>query len=93
MNITNKLFGSPLVIGVILVAIMVLMTLPLILQLNKSYKWLYFGCITLAYLLLVPTVMVLYEYNSCKSKIYGGTPTQNVDFGGIFDIQGTNNVF
>lgn len=92
MNITNKLFGNPLVIGVILVAIMVLMTIPLIFQLNKPYKWLYFGCITLAYLLLVPTVLVIYEYNCCRGKIVGGS-NPSVDFSKFFDVPTSNNIF
>lgn len=63
MTIINKLLGNPIVICVLLVAILFVLTLPTIIQLDKAYKWLYFLCIMLAYSLTVPVIFTLYETN------------------------------
>lgn len=93
MNVINKLLGNPLIIGLILVAIMCFMTLPLIIQLGKSYKWLYFGCIMLTYLLLVPLVLVLSDCCRCAPKISGGRPSTTSDFSEVFNVREIYNQF
>ena len=92
MNITNKLLGNPIIISLILIGTVLIMTFFIILQLDKDYKWMYFGCIILAYTLLIPMFMVMYECNRSGGKLFGGS---NIDtnFGSIFDISGSSNVF
>ena len=88
MNIANKLFGNPAIIGLILVAIMLIMTFPIILQIKKPYKWIYFLLISAVYTLIVPLVLITYECNK-NSKISGGT----IDTSSIFDISTPYNHF
>ena len=92
MNIANKLFSNPVVISILIVAIMVLMTLPLILQLDKSYKWIYYGCFVLANTLLITSILIMHQC-CCKSeKMFGGS-TPTTDFSNIFDISTPFNQF
>jgi protein-S-isoprenylcysteine O-methyltransferase Ste14 len=76
-KIVNKVFGNPLVIGVLLVFILGFITFLVFLNVAKPHKWAAYTGIMLLFLLLIPSLLFFYEFNRTKldkkGSISGGS--------------------